>query len=247
MSPRTFGANAGTQDPFGPARAEKSSPTSPLSATRRIEQALDQPLKTPLEFVATPLTEITQILANEYELPIVFDVPAIESVGSTPEVEVALNVRNLSLRSALALMLKSESLTYVIDNEVLLITTQQEASKRVEIRVYRVEDLQAARRSEPSLLGDAKKSPASLADVVARFVDRDSWAVNGAGEGEIEEWPGLLLVSNTSRVHKGIEQLLEKMRSQKQEIESSSQYRLNGPPNKPANAQVAAGPRAEGS
>ncbi|QDT72177.1 VWA domain-containing protein [Lacipirellula limnantheis] len=113
-------------------------------AERRIYGALRQPLRAPLEFVATPLNQVTQVLSEDYSIPIVIDTAALDAVASSPEVEINFSIGNVTLKSALELMLKSAGegdLTYIVDNEVLLITTQEEAEKRLQVRVYPVADL----------------------------------------------------------------------------------------------------------
>src|SRR5690606_30199112 len=63
-------------------------------AERRIYSALRQPLRSPLEFVETPLSQITTILAEDYEIPIQFDTTALDAVAASPETEVSINIAN---------------------------------------------------------------------------------------------------------------------------------------------------------
>jgi hypothetical protein len=65
----------------------------------------------------------------------------MEAVGIGPDVPVTRNLSGVSLRSALRLMLKDLELTYVIRDEVLLITTPEEAIAQLATRVYPVADL----------------------------------------------------------------------------------------------------------
>ncbi|MBA4107711.1 MAG: hypothetical protein C0485_18415, partial [Pirellula sp.] len=113
-------------------------------AERRIYSALRQPLRAPLDFVAQPLSDVVSVLAEDFSIPIVIDTTALDAVASSPDVEVNFQISNVTLKSALELMLKSVGegdLTYVVDNEVLMITTQEEAEKRLQVRVYPVADL----------------------------------------------------------------------------------------------------------
>ncbi|MGH7193470.1 MAG: hypothetical protein ACREJM_08045, partial [Candidatus Saccharimonadales bacterium] len=54
---------------------------------------------------------------------------------------ITLDVKGVTLGSALRLMLRELDLKYVIHNEALLITTAQQAATMVEPRVYMVGDL----------------------------------------------------------------------------------------------------------
>ena len=113
-------------------------------AEERIQSALREPLKAPLDFTEVPLNEIINTLQDEYDIPIVFDTAALDEVAISPETEVTVNLRNITLRSALNLMLKNpgiEDLTYVIDEEVLLITTEDRANATLKVKVYPVADL----------------------------------------------------------------------------------------------------------
>jgi type II secretory pathway component GspD/PulD (secretin) len=221
------GSKAATPAAAAPAKekaAEKKSakpappPSSPAEARRRIERALDQPLKAPMNFTEQPLRQVAQILADEYELPVQFDTKALDAVAATPDQEVTVQISNVSLRSALDLMLKNagaEQLTYVVDNEVLLITTEEEANKKLEVRVYRVDDLVSSLAAYDDL--DA------LIEIVSSNVEHDSWVENGTGEGEIHAFqPAMLIVSNTHRVHDQIDRLLADMRQTKDAIRNDS-------------------------
>ncbi|BBO31781.1 VWA domain-containing protein [Lacipirellula parvula] len=112
-------------------------------AERRIYSALRQPLRAPISEVEAPLNQILQVLGEDYDIPIIFDNAALDAVAASPETEVSIEIANVTLKSALELILKNagEDLTYIVDNEVLLITTQEEAEKRLQVRVYPVADL----------------------------------------------------------------------------------------------------------
>ena len=185
---------------------------SRVEAERRIEAALDLPLRAPLEFIQTPLNQIMAVLSDDYEIPILFDTSALDAVACSPEIEVTINVGNVSLRSALDLMLRnagSEELTYINENEVLLITTQEEEEKRLEVRVYRVDDL----------LDDDEATCDRLIDIIVSSVEHEAWMENGTGEGEALSYPpGMIIISQTQRVHSGVERLLDQMRSAKRGI-----------------------------
>ncbi|MEX2114740.1 MAG: hypothetical protein WD845_16225, partial [Pirellulales bacterium] len=56
-------------------------------------------------------------------------------------VPVTLEVDNVSLRTALRLLLRRLDLTYVVEDEVLLITTVDAASQRIVTTVYPLGDL----------------------------------------------------------------------------------------------------------
>ncbi len=111
-------------------------------AESRIFEALRKPLISPLQFPQTPLNTIMGLISDEYDIPIVFDTAALDAVAVSPDQEIDVDIGGVTLRSALDLMLKQvEDLTYVVDNEVLLITTEDEANTKLQVKVYPVADL----------------------------------------------------------------------------------------------------------
>jgi len=118
--------------------------SSRSKAEERIQEALRETLKTPLSYDAEQLNIILESIADEYDIPVIFDKAALDEVAISPESEVSINLRNVSLRSALNHMLREpglEDLTYVIDDEVLLITTEEKANETLKVKVYPVADL----------------------------------------------------------------------------------------------------------
>lgn len=108
----------------------------------RINNALQGPLTSVgLDFPETPLEEVIDFLRDEYNVPIQLDAAALDELGISPDDPVNVNLNNVSLRSALRIMLKPLDLTYIIEDEVLLITTEEYAETRLVVKVYPVGDL----------------------------------------------------------------------------------------------------------
>ncbi len=111
----------------------------------RIHTILREPLKAPMEFPEIPLSDVMAQIADEYEIPIQFDNAALDEIAISADAEVTLApLRNVSLRSALNIMLKQpglEDLTYIIEEEVLLITTEERANESLKVKVYPIADL----------------------------------------------------------------------------------------------------------
>jgi hypothetical protein len=108
-------------------------------AEKRIEAALKSPTR--LEFVDTPLTDVIDYLKDYHQIEIQLDKKAMEEASIDPSVTVTKNLNGVSLQSALRLMLHELGLTYVIQNEVLYITTTEAAEAKLSTRVYSVADL----------------------------------------------------------------------------------------------------------
>ena len=106
---------------------------------KRIYDALDQ--ETILEFNESPLSEVVDFIKNAREIPIVIDQRALDDVGMGSDTPVTISLAGITLRSALKIMLKELDLTYVISDEVLKITTPEEAENELLTKVYPVADL----------------------------------------------------------------------------------------------------------
>ena len=100
-------------------------------AAQQIADVLSQPLQRRLSYEPEQLDIVMEEIAEEYNIPIVFDKAALDEVAISPESEVSIDVDNISLRAALNVMFKEpglEDLCYVIEDEVLLITTIDRAN-----------------------------------------------------------------------------------------------------------------------
>jgi uncharacterized membrane protein YgcG len=109
------------------------------SAEQRITEALDD-IAT-LEFIETPLSDVVEFLKDNHDIPIEIDNKALDDVGLSTDVPVTRNLKGITLRSALRLMLRELDLTYMIRDEVLMITTPEEAETQLVTKVYPVADL----------------------------------------------------------------------------------------------------------
>lgn len=96
-----------------------------LDSERKIFRALSE--RGELNFKAMPLFGVIKWFRNTYGIPIVIDEEAVESENLTPEEPISLELPAVSFRSALTLILEPLNLTYVIENEVLLITSKTKA------------------------------------------------------------------------------------------------------------------------
>jgi hypothetical protein len=141
----------------------------PSAAEKKIEEALSMP--TQLEFVEAPLQDVVEYLKDFHKIEIQMDKKAFDDEGLDPSTTpITKNLKGLSLRSALSLMLRDLNLTYEVRDEVLLITTPAAAAKRLTTKVYPVADLVAS--------DDEQKQAQQrevLIHVITSTVAPDSW------------------------------------------------------------------------
>lgn len=114
---------------------------SRLSAS---ELAIQKKLLTDVsvKFTNRPLGEVLSDLRAMTGVPIVIDDRALSAVRVTTETPVNLQLQDsIALKSALNIILERLELTYVIENDVLSITSLEAKRSKVYPRTYRVTDL----------------------------------------------------------------------------------------------------------
>lgn len=141
------------------------------SAEDHIRAALENP--TSLDFIETPLREVMEYLADLHHIPIFIDETALNDEGIASDTPVNITVENVTLCSALHLLLRELNLQYEFADEVLMITSKAGAESLAEVRIHPVGDLLTC-------AGGGKPDVASLAGVVmAAVCPEDQWT----------EWP----------------------------------------------------------
>ncbi|MGD0897158.1 MAG: DUF4974 domain-containing protein [Thermoguttaceae bacterium] len=187
------------------------SPAGP--AEQKIEDALKSP--TQIAFVDTPLKDVIEYLKDYHKIEIQLDKKELDGLNINEDALVTKNLKGISLRSALKLLLDEMGLKYVIRNGVLLITspTRAESEEFLTTKVYPVADL-----IYPVEGGEKTQANAdydSLIQTLTSTVQPKSWDQNG-GQGSIA--PGsfngadVLVFSQTQEVHEEVARLLEDIR-----------------------------------
>ena len=133
----------------------------------------------------------------------------MEEASIALDTPVKKKLKGISLKSALRLMLSELGLTYVIQDEVLLITTKEAAEQKLETRIYPVSDLVLP----PNAIDMNQADFDSLINVITSTIDPTTWDSAGRA-GSIVKFPNnmTLVVSQPREVHEVIEDLLAKMR-----------------------------------
>ncbi len=108
------------------------------------ETAIWEKLKQPVmvDFKARPLSEVARTLSDMTGVLIHIDQAGLALEGLTPDMQVTLSLASqISLRSALSLLLNTQNLDFQVRNEVLMITSARNTAKANVERVYSVKDL----------------------------------------------------------------------------------------------------------
>jgi type II secretory pathway component GspD/PulD (secretin) len=108
-----------------------------------IEQGIERKLTAPvnLTFKDQPLRQAIDDLGKMNGVNIYVDKNALDNGGVNLDQLTSLQIENISLKSALNLLLQQAKLTYVIKDEVLQITTEEEARGKLKQVTYPVADL----------------------------------------------------------------------------------------------------------
>ena len=174
-----------------------------------IKKALAEPTK--IKCSELPLTELVERLRDLHKIEIQIDKKALDEVAINHETPITRDVQGISLRSALRLMLRELGLTYMIHNEVLLITTPEEAVARLLTEVYDVTDLVSVRDDNGRFWHDHD----SLIKTISATVTPTTWDDVG-GPGSISGITfgntATLVISQTEAVHEQVVALLARIR-----------------------------------
>jgi uncharacterized membrane protein YgcG len=108
-------------------------------AEERIAAELDK--QTEVAFTDTPLTDVVTFLSDYHNIPIIIDNEALTEEGIAADTPVSRTLTGVKLRSALKIILQPLQLSYVIEDEVMKITTAAKEKERLQTRVYPVGDL----------------------------------------------------------------------------------------------------------
>jgi hypothetical protein len=196
-------------------RAETSDTKTPkqTSSVEAIRRALED--KTEVEFVETPLTDVVDFIKTRHNIEIQLDNRVLSDANIALDTQVTRNLKGISLRSALRLILRDLDLKYVIQDEVLMITTKDFADSIHETKVYPVRDL---------LPSDAQADGGAADDydaLVAAIASADTEAAQeGHRPGTIETVPSVaaIVVTQTQETHEKIEQLLVALRKAREQF-----------------------------
>ncbi len=162
-----------------------------------------------LSFVEVPFSDVVDFLRDKSNLPFVLDRQAMEEEGIAVDTPVTIHVYHVGLDDALFLLLRQYNLTWHVNNDVIQITSQNQAAGELRTLCYPVGDL--------VLLSDGKDRwsifQCELQDLIQEAVSPNAWSCVG-GNGTIQYFPGsqCLMVSQSSGVHERIPELLAWLR-----------------------------------
>lgn len=169
------------------------------------EKAISEKLaaETKVEFEAMPLRDLVAYLNEEQGLAAIIDDRALEEIGLSPDEPISFSSQKISCRNFLALALRIHDLTYTIEGETLVITTEEEAEQSLVSRIYWLEGT-----------GFAGTDYDSVFEAIQSSITPDTWEALGGPSTIValhSARPGIV-VSTTYTVHQTIERFFEAVR-----------------------------------
>jgi hypothetical protein len=174
----------------------------------KVDQALDS--RQDFDFTDTPLKDIVAALQTKLGISMQLDTKALADVDVTADTKLSIKLKQVHARVGLQQLLDAKDLTFIIDHEILLITTADVEKTKTVTYVYPVGDLVGNVDSDIP----ADKAYGALAETIAGAVAPSSWEANG-GAGSIEAFPicKILIISQTEPLQHHIKDLLTTLRA----------------------------------
>lgn len=203
-------------------------------------QKLDQPLE--MTFSDQPLSDVLAYMAAKLEVQIHIQWRRLEDVGIGREETVSIQLKEVPGSTALELLLDQVgdgALSYYVRDNLVVLTSMEEAANWWRPQVFFVSDLIAAPpaasgMANPTMPGmmpgmglmgsagadmssgypggpPAKQPREELLDFITSAIAPNSWEESG-GHGTIDLYRGFLVVKHAPRVQKEVGQLLDAMR-----------------------------------
>jgi hypothetical protein len=112
---------------------------APDTTEQTVRQALK--LKADFDFNETSLADVAKKLTELTKVEFQLDNKALADIGVASDMPITFSAHGITVRSALRLMLRPHGLTYTFQDEVVLLTTPEEAENRLTTKIYQVHDL----------------------------------------------------------------------------------------------------------
>jgi hypothetical protein len=230
-------ATVAAQAPKPPEEAKSSERASAPESSVRIGDVLNQ--KMDFHYTETPLKDVVSLLTDQTKVTFRLNAKTLADSGINIDAPVTFRARGMRLSTALDQFLPEMDLTYVEQEELVVITTPEDAEKQLlTIRIYDCRDLlswpwpgmdrkansdppaaanaaaapSVAAKSPPNLPTQVHDERASrLMKIITESCAPESWDEVG-GPGSVSDFYGLFIVSQTDRTHRQVEHFLDKLR-----------------------------------
>ena len=199
-----------------------------------VNEILDAKLN--VDFRAVPRNKAIATIANQAQLPLVIDRACLDDEDAAPEMaaSVTLGGNGRTVRQALDDILRKSKLGWVIDRDMVLVTTREELGYRLETRVHDVADLPTYRTEGGQTAPDFDALIATITSTLAPQTWSDA---GGCGSIMAFHQSGIqaVVVLHTAAQHEKIAALLAGLRKARGPLSPEAIQNLRPmPPPKPA-------------
>lgn len=188
-----------------PADDEGEGPTARrVRLDRIVEDSIQQKLlkRVTLKIHERTLEDALSEVSKEHDLPVAIDRATLSDEGVALDQTLSLDVEDITLRSALRLILQQFQLDTIIRDEILTVTTSVRAGESLENRIYDVDSLLR------------KDDFTELIEVITSCVEPDQWdEVGGPCSVRELDTTRSLGIRATERVHELVASLLTDLNS----------------------------------
>jgi hypothetical protein len=184
-----------------------------LKSVEQIQKALNS--TTELEFVETPLTDVIDYFNHRHKIEIQLDMKALTDANVALDTPITRRLAGITLRSALRLLLHDLELVYILEDEMLLITTKGIEKDTLSTKVYPVRDLLP--KNEQADGGTAENYQSLLAAI--RCANPGLWQ-GSSPPGQVESVPSAaaIVVTHTEKTHEITAKLLAALRKAQEQF-----------------------------
>ncbi|HAW32305.1 hypothetical protein [Gimesia maris] len=191
------------------------------------EQAVLQELNaaTIAKFPDVPLSEALNTLQKQHGINVFLDGRALREQGLTTEESVNVSLHGVTLKSALDTILRPLGLDYVVDQQVLKITTIEEANRTLKLRIYPIADLGNSPEEFKALENVIRNTCLPPSPIREKYYPVDDLVIGGTANSSrksVAQYSSrsfsvvpqcqALVVNETDRVHFKITELLKLLR-----------------------------------
>jgi general secretion pathway protein D len=169
-----------------------------------------------LSFEKSPLSEVAMQVAARSEMNIVLDPIGLEDERVTTKAEITATANGMRLSTFLEQVLAPLHLDFLVENDVLKITSRTRARGELITKNYSVADLLSTEVENGQALFDANGLDV-LAGKISASVSPETWdELSGPGSIMPYRTTLSLVIRQTADVHEGIVELLTRLRQERE-------------------------------
>ena len=186
------------EKPSGPIPAWLETKNTSKESEDAIRATLNRRLD--IDLNGTPLSAAMGEISKQVSIQMILDEKALEEENITADEPITLQLSQVSLRSALKHILEPLQLTYVIEDEVMRITSKKTSANQV--RFY---DL--------SVIMPDNGLTTELIQGIETMITPDQW-VNAGGSSSITTVGSMLVIAAPEETHAAVERFLQEVSKQ---------------------------------